>query len=132
MRKHIPLAHHKAKWMNYRTGLKDVYFRLETDGRVARVAIDIQHEDLEIRALFYEQFTELKRMLEESMEETLVWDEAYPLHNGLTVSRIYFEEQGHNFYLKENWPAIFQFFERYSVRFDAFWDDFRESFRALE
>ena len=46
----------KVNWINYNTGVKNIYFRLEVDQHSARVFIDLQHKDEDIRELFYEQF----------------------------------------------------------------------------
>ena len=49
-----------TNWINYKTGLKNVYFRMQADNRRASIAIELTHPDAGIRELFWEQFLELK------------------------------------------------------------------------
>ena len=133
MRKHTPTADHKIKWLNYRTGIKDIYFRLEADKKRARICIDLQHRDEGIRELYFEQFQELKKMLELTTDEVWQWEkEYYRADTDITISRIYLEKEGINCYVKGDWSEFFHFFQRYQVPFDAFWGDFKGVFEALE
>ena len=53
----------RVNWVNYNTGLKDVYFRMDTKRKSAVIAISMEHRDPEIQELFFEQFLELKTIL---------------------------------------------------------------------
>ena len=46
----------KIKWINYPTKVKHIYVRLYADHKIAKVMIELQHKDEEIRGLF-EQLT---------------------------------------------------------------------------
>lgn len=46
----------KINWVNYKTGVKNVYFRMFADSKKARISIEITHSDICIQELFYEQF----------------------------------------------------------------------------
>ena len=52
-----------TNWINYKTGIKHLYFRMQADNRRAYVAIEMNHPDAGIRELFFEQFRELKTVL---------------------------------------------------------------------
>ncbi|RZK03164.1 MAG: DUF4268 domain-containing protein, partial [Flavobacterium sp.] len=43
----------KQNWINYKTGLKDVYFRMQADHEKASISIDISQKDIEIQEIFY-------------------------------------------------------------------------------
>lgn len=131
MRKHS-MEYGKVKWLNYRTGIKDIYIRLYSEGKLARVSIDIQHSDDGIRELFWEQFGELKRVLTDLAGEDLVWEEEAFLDDGRPISRIGVEKHGLHVFNKKDWAELFKFFERYQVPFHEFWTDFKEIFVALE
>jgi hypothetical protein len=77
----------RVNWINYKTGIKDLYFRMETLNESASIGISIEHNDAGIRDLFMEQFSELQLMLEESVEEAWDWQRDVPV-NGKIVSRI--------------------------------------------
>lgn len=131
MRKHQPQADYGLRWLNYNTGVKEVYFRVEADKKSGRVCIDLQHSDAGMRALFFEQFLEFKKMLESYLETGLVWDEQYLLPNGREISRIYVQKEGLSLYNEDNWRDFFEFFEFYLIRLDAFWTDFKMVFEKF-
>ena len=130
MRRHQPQAEEARQWLNYRTGVKNIFFRVEATGKAALASIDLQHPDEGVRQLFYEQFQEFQKALE-SHTGPLIWDQAYSLNNGRVISRIYQKQEGISLYREEDWHQIFPFFEKYLLGFDAFWADFREAFIAL-
>lgn len=131
MRKHQPGSDYGLSWLNYKTGVKEVFFRVEADKKSGRVCIDLQHPDEGMRTLFFEQFLEFRKMLESYMETELVWDEQYMLPNGREISRIYIQKEGISLYNEDDWRDFFEFFETYLLRLDAFWADFKPAFEEL-
>ena len=108
------------------------YFRMEVDHNGAKVCIDIQHRDEEIRELFYEQFQEFRGLLQASLGDDLIWEKEYVLEEtGKRVSRIYNHLQYKNIYRKEDWRELFGFLEPNLLGFDEFWADFRDVFIEL-
>src|SRR5471030_2496320 len=81
----------KVNWINYKTGVKYVYFKMEAENRKARIAIEITHYDTGIQELFFEQFRELKNMLESYLNEEWEWQLRYLDKEGKTISHIYKE-----------------------------------------
>ena len=128
MRKHQPQADYGLRWLNYNTGVKNVFFRVEADKRSGRVSIDLQHSDPGMRALFFEQFLEFKKILNNYMETELNWDLQYILPSGREISRIYVQKEGLSLYNEDDWRDFFEFFELYLIRLDAFWADFKMVF----
>jgi hypothetical protein len=132
MRKHPHTHHHKSKWLNYRTGVKDVYFRLEADKEEARICIDIQHNDAGIRELYYEQFTELRNVLHDAIGMEMIWIPRFTHPStGKQMSRLYLEKTGLNMFNRADWGPLFLFFEGHYVALDEFWSDFKGVFDAL-
>ena len=39
----------KINWINYKTGEKDIYFKMEADNKEAFIAIEVTHKDPEIQ-----------------------------------------------------------------------------------
>ena len=76
-----------GRWESYKTGVKGLYFRLLT-APIVGIAIDIQQKDPEIRALLYDQFLELRRLLEAEWGDKVNYEHSHYLESGLEVSRI--------------------------------------------
>lgn len=123
----------KVNWINYRTGLKDVYFRMDIVKKETYIGIEIHHLDEGIRELFFEQFLELKTYLHSILEEEWVWDSNYTSdHNDKTISRIYTTLSGYTLFNEDHWPNLISFLKSRMVKLDEFWSDARYSFEALK
>jgi len=123
----------KAKWLNYKTGVKDIYFRMDVDKRTAKVCIDLQHTDKGIRELFYDQFLEVKTVFESiTNNQDWIWLDDYTNNFGKEISRIYIEIDGVNLYNKDTWNIIFPFLAKNMMALDEFWFEFKDLFKQLE
>ena len=121
-----------TNWINYKTGLKHVYFRMQADNRRASIGIELLHPDAGIRELFWEQFLELRTLLHETLGETWTWEADSTDANGLPLSRIYTELAPANLFNRDDWPALISFFKPRLIALDAFWTDAQYAFEALK
>jgi len=129
----VPSAEGEARnWINYKTGVKHLYFRMHADNRQASIGIELTHPDAGIRELFWEQFLELKTYLHDTLGETWTWEADATDTNGLPLSRIYTELTPANIFNKEAWPTLISFFKPRLIALDAFWSDAQYSFEALK
>ncbi len=122
----------KNNWTNYKTGLKDVYFRMRADKKTAIIAIELTHPDPEIQELFFQQFMELKPMLHQHLGETWEWQLHTDNEHGQTISRIYKEYAPVNIFNQDDWPRLISFFKPRLMALDAFWSDARYAFDTLK
>src|SRR6202012_4984072 len=76
----------KVNWVNYKTGIKYVYFRMQADKKTAEIAIEISHPDIGIQELFFEQFREYKNILHATLDEVWNWELHINGEQGKTVS----------------------------------------------
>lgn len=111
----------RINWINYKTGIKDVYFRMETLQNSASIFISLEHKDTGISELFYEQFLELKVMLEESLEEEWDWQ----------PTKIIKELPDTSVFNKDQWPELISFFKPRIIALDSFWENAKYSFDSL-
>ncbi|HEX8505329.1 MAG TPA: DUF4268 domain-containing protein [Hymenobacter sp.] len=121
-----------TNWINYKTGLKHVNFRMQADNRRASIGIELTHPDAGIRELFWEQFLELRTLLHETLGEAWTWDADATTEHGLPYSRIYAELGPVNLFNREDWPALISFFKPRIIALDAFWSDAQYTFEALK
>ena len=132
MGKHRSVYGNKVKWINYNTGIRHLYIRLEANKKSARLCIELQHKDDEIRGLFYEQFLVLKTVFHETMEVEWNWIENNKNETGDEISRIYIEINNFNIFEKSTWKKAFKFYEEYLLKFDSFWIEFKDLFLQMQ
>lgn len=116
----------RINWVNYPTHLKQIYVRLHADTELARFSIDIQDKNSGVRMLIWEQFEELRKVLEKEMIIPGVWEEKALNSVGQEISRISWTLDDVNMYAKEDQHKIYDFFILLSVRFDRFYSEFDE------
>lgn len=122
----------KVNWVNYKTGIKHLYFRMEADKQSASIAIEITHPDAGIRELFFEQFLELKTMLHATLNEDWQWQLHITDQNGKTITRISTQITGVSIFNKADWPALISFFKPRIIALDEFWSDGKYTFDSLK
>jgi hypothetical protein len=116
----------RVNWLNYPTQVKNTYLRLVCDGKQVAICYDIQFKDPGIQAIFWEQLTELKLVLESNMSIPTIWEPQFVTNEGQTIGRIYWALETTNFYLQQDWPQIYDFFKKHLREFDVFYQEFNE------
>lgn len=122
----------KVNWVNYKTGIKHLYFRMEADKRSATIAIEIAHPDTGIQELFFEQFSELKNLLHAALQENWEWQLHHADDNGKIISRIFKQINGVSIFNKADWPALISYFKPRIIALDEFWSDAKYAFDGLK
>jgi len=120
-----------TNWINYKTGLKHVYFRMHADARQASIGIELTQPDTGVRELFFEQFEELRSLLHETVGETWRWEAEAVDANGQPLSRIFTELHPVNLFNRDNWPQLISFFKPRIMALDEFWSTAQYAFDAL-
>jgi len=122
----------RVNWVNYKTGIKYVYFRMEAIKKSASIAIEITHPDAGIQELFFEQFLELKTVLHSALEEDWEWQLHHINEEGKITSRIIRHLYGASIFNKNDWPTLISFFKPRIIALDEFWSDAKYAFDALK
>lgn len=118
-------------WINYKSGFKDVHYKLETKRKSAIAGIYLTHPDLEIQEMFYQHFLEQKHILNDLTGYEWVWELQVTEDTGKIISRIYQEKKGLSVFNREHWPELISFFKSRIVALDEFWSMARYSFDEL-
>ncbi len=119
-------------WVNYKTGIKHVYFRMQADKKTAEIAIEISHPDIGIQELFFEQFLEYKNILQATLGEIWDWELHIKEEHGKIVSKIFKQLSGVSIFNKNDWPQLISFFKPRIIALDEFWNDVKYGFDALK
>lgn len=118
-------------WINYRTGVKNIFFKMDVSNKKAVIAIQLAHADDDIRHLIFEQFEEFKLMLTNTLNEDWVWLRDTTDDYGKTVSQISTELMGVSVFNQQHWPDLISFFKPRIIALDDFWDNVKPIFENL-
>jgi len=120
-----------VNWVNYKTGVKGVQFKMHADNRRASLAIELMQNDAGIRELFFEEFLALKTLLHETLGEEWTWEPQAENEHGQQLSRIYKELTPANVFNRDDWPALISFFKPRLIALDEFWSGAQYAFEEL-
>lgn len=121
----------KVNWLNYKTGEKDIRFRMEADTKRASIGIVLVHKDPVVRMLYFEQLHELKNILREYTQEEWTWNREISDDSLGTISSVHQVLSGVNIFDRDQWPAIIRFLKPRIIALDAFWYTVKDSFSGL-
>jgi hypothetical protein len=121
----------KISWVNYKTGEKNIFFRMHAGNKEAAVSIELTHSDAGVQQLYYEQFLQLKRFMTDSLGEEWTWQLHTTDEWGKTVSKIFTALEPVSIYKKEDWPRLISFFKTRMIALDEFWGNVKYSFEML-
>ena len=107
-------------WLNYKTGVRHIYFRMDADMNYASIAIELTHPDSLMRELHYEQLRQVKKILEKSMGEEWNW-KLHQEQDGNILSRVSKMLPDVNILKENDWPPIISFFKPRIIALDKFW-----------
>ena len=122
----------RTNWINYKTGIKHLSFKMQADKRSAYIAIEITHPDAGMQELMFEQFKELKNVLHSTINEDWEWQLHTVDESHKTVSRIYKELPNVSVFTRNDWPALISFFKPRIIALDEFWSVAQYSFEVFK
>lgn len=127
--KPVPGASGEAvNWLNYKTGVRNVFFRMDADQHSAHVGIEILHVMEADRIQYYNHFLALKNLLEQTTSAKWHWHAAVTDENGQIISRISQSLNNVAILDEADWPAIIAFLKQHIIALDVFWDSVKDGF----
>jgi len=121
-----------VSWINYKTGISGISFKMDADSKEVMISILLSHNDLSLQRSAYEKFLQLKAMLNENLGESdWLWEQEVQDDYGKTISRISKRLSGVNVLRNEDWPAIISFLKPRIVALDEFWSMAKYGFEGL-
>ncbi|WP_339866392.1 DUF4268 domain-containing protein [uncultured Algoriphagus sp.] len=129
--KPIPNAEgRRINWPNYKTGVRNIYFRMKAERDFASIGIEIGHPDEELQELYFDQFAQFKKMLEAALGESWDWKLHQVNEFGQLVSRIEKILPAVNVMNEQDWPEIISFLKPRIIALDEFWDNVKPGFES--
>ena len=117
-----------VNWLNYKTGIKNIFFRMDADNKHAQIAIELAHPDPLQREHYYQQFEQLKSMLKEITGEEWYWEKDKADEQGKSYSSIGIQLKDVNIFDTNDWPAIISFLKPRIIALDKFWSLVKDGF----
>ncbi len=124
IRKELPV-----NWMLNKTGINALNLRFYIDREVAQVGIDLETKNMEKRLELFEKLESVRKILEESMQETMIWDIDYTRENGKSVSRIYLEINNVDIYNRDTWETAHKFMYDKMMKLEKFYLEYQDFFK---
>lgn len=118
-------------WVNYKTGVKNVFFKMNADQRKTTISIEITHQDEETRAIYFEQFKALKLLFSDAVNEDWAWEQSVLNEYGIPFAQISISLTGISIFNQKNWPEIISFLKPRILALDQFWVDVKPIFEEL-
>lgn len=121
----------KINWINYKTGEKNISFRMHADNKKASIGIELNHKDKDIQQIYFEQFLQFKKLFVDGMQEEWEWQLHTYNDHGKSISIISKEKNGFSIFQKQDWPELISFFKPRIIALDEFWSQVKYAFESL-
>jgi hypothetical protein len=119
-------------WVNYKTGIAGIGFKMDVDNKRAEIAIVLSHTDTALQQRLYDNFVLLQNMLPDLPEAgDWLWQPAIPDEYGKPISKISKQLTGVSIFRQEDWPAVISFLKPHIIALDEFWSMAKDSFDAI-
>jgi hypothetical protein len=117
-------------WVNYKTGVKQIFFRMEAEQKHISISIAITHSDPILSALYFEQFKSFKSIFTAAMGEEWDWEPNATNDFGAPLAQISKSLSGLSIYNQQDWPAIISFLKPRIIALDEFWSNVKPVFEG--
>lgn len=126
----VPADGERVNWVNYKTGIQGISFRMDADSKQASIAIVLSHKDAGMRAQHYAQLLQLQTLLHNELGEVWTWEENTTDEFGKPISLAGTTISGINILKQEDWPALISFLKPRIIALDAFWSNVKYGFEV--
>jgi hypothetical protein len=118
-------------WINYKTGVNGVQFKMDADGNDATIALVFAHKDIEVQQRFYSKLLELRSIFEFTAGNDWQWRNAQVDDFGKPLSGVAKTLTDHKILNQQDWPALITFFKQNIIALDEFWSRVKYGFEEL-
>lgn len=121
----------KVNWINYKTGEKNIAFRMNANNKNVTIAIELTHKDKDIQQIYFEQLFQFKNLFDSTLNEVWNWQLHHYDTHGKIISRVCKEKTGVSIFQKQDWPQLISFFKPRIIALDEFWSSVKYAFETL-
>ena len=121
----------KTQWLNYATGVKNLFFRMKAIGGVASISIELVDRDITQQQFYFHQLERQKSFLHHILEEEWIWTGSQKAGTGSTAN-VSKTMTGVSIDRREDWPMLITFFKPRIIALDQFWCLAKEAFQQQD
>ena len=121
----------KVNWVNYKTGIKGISFKMDAGKDLAVVTVEIFLKDTMLQHQYFEIFNNFASELKKIGVNKWVFQKDYFQENKGSVSIIVAELKNVNVFKEGDWPTMISFLKQYMLRLDKFWGSYKPAFELL-
>ena len=118
----------KINWLNYTTGIKHIYFKMDAGKDFASISIELRHYDPVLQHQYFERLLNFKNLFEDILQEQWLWQLHITDQHSNLYSKISKRINGVNIFDNHDWPAIISFLKPRIISLDKFWNLVKDSF----
>ena len=119
-----------VNWINYKTGVKHIRFRMDATQQEAHIAIELIHPDEGERALCFAQLKALQSLFMTIAGPGWDWLPDAVNEYEMPFSRIASSISGFSIYDQDKWPELISFLKPRIIALDHFWTEVKPAFEA--
>ena len=121
----------KVNWVNYKTGIKGIIFKVDADKNTASVTVEIFLKDTMLQHQYFEIFNNFASELQNIGVNKWAFQKDYFQENKGFVSLIAVELKNVNVFKEDDWPTMISFLKQYMLGLDKFWASYKPAFELL-
>jgi hypothetical protein len=121
----------KVNWINYKTGIKGIYFKMDAGKDFAHISIEIFLPNKELENLYYKTFRNFTKQFEKVVGAGWKVENDFITKDNKAISIIYTELHNVNIFKESDWPSIIAFLKKNMIALDSFWDMCKPAFELL-
>ena len=129
---HVPSATgEKVNWINYKTGIKGISFKLNADKDESTIAVEIALKDIMLQHQYFNIFNNFAEEFIKMAGKNWVFKKVYLTENKTEVSIIIVQLQQINIFKETDWPTMISFLKHQIIGLDAFWAAYKPAFELI-
>lgn len=118
----------KVNWINYKTGVKQIYFRIDLPNRGCEIGLEICSADADLRKRQFHLLETGRSILDSDPEIKWTWSESSILETGAEISRVFDRLDGVSVLNESDWPVLISFIKPRLLLLDRCWQEVKELF----
>lgn len=116
----------RINWVNYKTGVKHIFLRMDVDKREARIGLECRHSEAQDRLAVFQKLVLHQKVLADLSQTNWTWSQEVYDDFGRPISRIQVTLPNVNIFNQQDWPVIISFLKEQVLILDAFWWEIKD------